>query len=702
MNYSLALKNGLQNLLKHNDFLIAFGVIGVVVIMLIPLPQWILDLLLSFSISLSIVILLVAMYSERATDFSVFPGLLLIVTLFRLSLNVASTRLILAEGDAGVVINAFGTFVTKGNAVVGFIIFVILVIIQFVVITKGATRIAEVAARFTLDAMPGKQMAIDADLNSGLITEPEARQRREDIRQEADFYGAMDGASKFVRGDVVASLIITIVNIVGGFIIGMVQRDLSFVDAISTYTRLTIGEGLVAQTPALLISTSAGIIVARAASKNNLGDEVVSQLIQSPKSLAVASIIMGLFAIVPGLPTIPFLVLSGVAGTLAYASNKIDLPYAVKKRPKAGAPSSAPAPTPVEEKPEDYLHVDQMEMEIGYGLIPLVDKSQGGDLLERISMIRRQIASEAGFIVPPIRIRDNIQLKPNEYRIKIKSIQTGGGELMSGCYLAMNPGNATREVKGITTKEPAFGLPALWITASQKEAAEMAGYTVVELTAVIATHVTEIIKSNAHTLLTRQDVKALVDNLKEKTPTVVEELVPGKLSIGELQKILQNLLREKVSVRDLATILEIIGDHIASTRDQDVLTEYVRNGLARPICDQYKNAENTISVISLDPKLEQLLEVSVQRTENGISLTLRPEMLSRLLERTAAQVEAAAAAGETPIFLCSPLVRAQFKKIIENHHPQAVVLSYNEIVPRLNIKSLGMVSLEPAPANERA
>ena len=679
-------QNLFAKLLKNNDYLVATGIIGVLVVMIIPLPTQLLDILLSASISVSIVIIMVSMYAERPIDFSVFPGLLLVITLFRLSLNVATTRLILGEADAGVVVNAFGTFVTKGNAVVGAIIFIILVVINFIVITKGSTRIAEVAARFTLDAMPGKQMAIDADLNSGLITEADARSRRDVIKREADFYGAMDGASKFVRGDAMAGIIITFINIIGGFLIGIIQLKMDFATAVEVYTKLTIGDGLVTQMPALIISTASGLIVSRAASESNLGSEITGQLTQSPKALFIASGIMGFFAIIPGLPTLPFLALSLFAGATGYVTSR----GLLKKEVDVAVPE---ADTKPKERIEDYLTVDQMEMEIGYGLIPLVDVSQGGDLLERITMIRRQCATEMGIIVPPIRIRDNIQLKPNEYRMKIKNVEVARGELMSGCYLAMNPGSISREMRGIKTKEPAFGLPALWITESQKEEAELAGYTVVELPAVIATHLTEMIKGHAHEIITRQDIKSLVDNLKQTHATVVDELIPSKLSVGDVQKVLINLLKERVSIRNLANVLEILSDHVEKTKDVEVLTEFVRDGLSRQICDQYKDDKATVSVITLDPKLEQLLEVSLQQTDRGNKLVLRPEMAGKILEATAQEASRVMAKNEQPIVITSPLVRAQFRKLIEAANPNIVVLSYNEIARGINIRSTGMIKV---------
>ncbi len=682
-------------IVKNNDYLVAAGVVGVLAVMLIPMHSLVLDILLSANISLSLLILMVSMYTKRTVDFSVFPGLLLVITLFRLSLNVASTRLILSTGDAGAVINAFGTFVTSGNVVVGTIIFIILVVIQFVVITKGSSRIAEVAARFTLDAMPGKQMAVDADLNAGMITEGEARERRDTIRREADFYGAMDGASKFVRGDAVAGLVMTGINILGGFIIGMLQFDLSFKEALNRFTILTIGDGLVSQVPALIVSTASGIIVTRAASASNLGSEITGQLLQSPKALFIASGIMGLFAIVPGFPTIPFLGLSVFAGIAGYmVKNGLMDSKSEEETEKEKAKEADKSSAKAEEKIEDYLNVDQMEMEIGYGLIPLVDISQGGDLLERITMIRRQCASEIGIIVPPIRIRDNIQLKPNEYKIKIKNSEVAIGELMSGSYLAMNPGNVSKTIRGIATKEPAFGLPALWITESQKEEAELAGYTVVELPAVIATHLTELIKAHAQEILTRQDVKTLISNLKERNPVVVDELIPNKMTNGEVQKVLVNLLKERVSIRDLGTILEVLADNIDKTKDADILTEFVRDALARQICDQYRDASGSVAVITLDPKLEQLLEVSMQKTDRGNKLVLRPEMATRILDAVNDEVLKIMSKNEQPVILTSPIVRNQFRRMIEPSTPGAAVLSYNEIAAGINIRSIGMIKIK--------
>jgi flagellar biosynthesis protein FlhA len=680
--------NAVQNVAKYRDLLIVVGVVGVLIVMVIPLPTFLLDILLAFNLCVALIILLVCMYNREALDFSVFPSLLLTVTLFRLALNVATTRLILSQADAGKVVEVFGTFVTRGNAVVGFVIFIIIVLIQFIVITKGAGRIAEVAARFTLDAMPGKQMAIDADLNAGLINEEQARSRREKIAREADFYGAMDGASKFVRGDAVAGIIITIINIIGGFIIGVLQKGMTLTESLAVYTNLTIGDGLVTQIPALMISTGAGILVSRAASKNNLGFEVSTQLFSNPRVLGIAGAVMLFFAFIPGFPKPPFLMLSLFTLAASYAG-------VIKAKDEREVKAAPVATTPkTEERVEDYLHVDPMELEIGYGLIPLVDVKQGGDLLDRITMIRRQLAGEMGIVIPPIRIRDNIQLKPNQYRIKIRSIKVGNGELMSGSYLAMNPGNATRKIRGIETHEPAFGLPALWITESQKQTAEMAGYTVVELPAVLATHITEIIKYHANMLLTRQDVQRLIDTVKESHNAVVEELIPSILSIGEVHKVLQNLLRERVSIRDLPKILETMADVAKKNKNTEILTEYIRNALAPQLCEAYKNADGIIPVFTIDPNLEAKLEGSVQETETGFRMSLSPGDAGKIIEAVGVQLARAKAEGEQPILICAPTIRSQLKRLTENNFPELIILSYNEIVPGVDIKSLGMVTVE--------
>lgn len=676
-----------RGIAQQRDLVIILGVVGILVVMILPLPTFLMDLLLTLNLCAAMIILLVSMYTKEALEFSVFPSLLLTVTLFRLSLNVATTRLILSQADAGRVVEVFGNFVTRGNMVVGTIIFLIIVIIQFVVITKGAGRIAEVAARFTLDAMPGKQMAIDADLNAGLINEEQARYRRTQISREADFYGAMDGASKFVRGDAVAGILITIINIVGGFIIGVAQLRMPLTTAITTYTNLTIGDGLVSQIPALMISTGAGILVSRAASETDLGQEISTQLFSRPRVLAVAGGLMMFFALIPGFPKLPFIVLGLSSMGAAYLGSQR------QREEERTQEVSQAAPKQQEERIEDYLHVDPMELEIGYGLIPLVDAKQGGDLLDRITMIRRQLATEIGIIIPPIRIRDNIQLKPNEYRIKIRTILTGSGELMSGAYLAMDPGNVTKQIRGIATVEPAFNLPALWITESQKDAAEMAGYTVVELPAVLATHLTEIIKRHADDILTRQDVRSLLDTIKEKNATVVDELVPGLLSVGDVHKVLQNLLRERVSIRDLVLVLETLANVGVRTKNSEVLTEYVRNALAPRICEGYKSPEGIIAVITIDPNLEARLEGALQEVDGSFRFALSPQDVGRIVEKTGAVVDQVKATGELPIVICSPTIRSQFRRLMENSHRDLIVLSYNEIIPGVEIRSLGILSL---------
>ena len=683
-----ALNSSLINRLsRQRDLIIVFGVIGILIVMIIPIPTFFMDLLLSLNLCLALIILLVSMYTKEALEFSVFPSLLLTVTLFRLSLNVATTRLILSKADAGRVVEVFGTFVTGGNMVVGTIIFLIIVIIQFVVITKGAGRIAEVAARFTLDAMPGKQMAIDADLNAGLINEEQARSRRSTISREADFYGAMDGASKFVRGDAIAGILITIINIIGGFTIGIAQLGMNLTTSLSTYTALTIGDGLVSQIPALMISTAAGILVSRAASQNDLGQEITGQLFSRPRVLGVAGGMMLLFAVIPGFPKVPFIFLGlSTLGATYLGSQRVKAAQQSKENQIA-------APKAKEEKVEDYLHVDPMELEIGYGLIPLVDVNQGGDLLDRITMIRRQLATELGIVIPPIRIRDNIQLKPNEYRIKIRTISVGQGELMSGAYLAMDPGTATKKIRGIATVEPAFGLPALWITESQKEDAELAGFTVVELPAVLATHLTEIIKSHAHEILTRQDVRNLLDNIKESNATVVDELIPNLLSVGDIHKVMQNLLRERVSIRDLLLVLETLANVAPRSKNPEILTEYVRNSLAPQICEVYKSEAGLIPVITLDPNLEAKLEGALQETDSGFRFSLSPGDVGRIIDAVGETVEKVKGIGEVPIVICSPTIRGAFKRLSENSHRDLIILSYNEIVPGIEIRSLGMISL---------
>lgn len=675
--------------MKFGDLVVAIGIIAIVIIIIIPVPTWILDILLSLNISLSLLLLLISMYTKDVLEISIFPSLLLISTVYRLALNISTTRSILKDGDAGRVIEAFGQFVIQGDVMVGFIVFLIIVIVQFVVITKGSERVSEVAARFTLDAMPGKQMAIDADLNSGLITEEEARERRKDIQRYADFYGAMDGSSKFVKGDAIAGLIITFINIGAGFIIGMVSKGMPFNEALSKYTLLTVGDGLVSQIPALLISTSTGLIVTRAASESNLGQDLIKQLFgNDPKLMFVIAGVLALLGIFTPLPTIVYIIL---------ASLFIFLGYSMKKEIKEVEEEEPIEETEVEElrKPENVmplLRVDDIELEFGYGLIPLADANQGGDLLDRIVMIRRQIATELGLVVPIVRLRDNIQLNPNEYLIKIKGVEVSRGEVLFDHYLAMNPGMVEDEIEGIDTVEPAFGLPAKWILDKEREKAEVLGYTVVDPPSVIATHLTEIIKERAHELIGRQDVKLLVDNVKEDYPAVVEEVIPNILSLGDVQKVLSNLLREQISIRDMVTILETLADYGNITKDTDLLTEYVRQKLSGYITNKY--VENgQLKAITLDSEVEELIMNSISKNETGSYLSMEPNIAQKILDNTLKSVQRLTSIGEQPIILTAPIVRLYFKRLTEQITRDLVVLSYNEIEPFVEVQSLGTVKL---------
>lgn len=678
---------------QHSDVLVAAVLIMIVLMMIIPLPTMLLDILLCVNITLSLVIVLVTIYNSEALDFSVFPSLLLITTLFRLALNISTTRLILLEGYAGEVITAFGNFVVGGNAVVGFIVFLILVVIQFVVITKGAERVSEVAARFTLDAMPGKQMAIDADLNQGAITDAEAKIRRKKIQDEASFYGAMDGASKFVKGDAIASIIITLINIGGGFIIGMLMRNLTAMQALQTYTLLTVGDGLVGQIAALLISVATGIIVTRSASDgDNLGVDLVSQLFRNPRVFFIASGVLLLLAIVPGLPGIPFFVLSMIAGFIGYSLRRTEettVEQAEEKKQQAAKEKQAAT------KPENIvslLQVDPMELEIGYSLIPLVDTGQGGDLLERIVMIRRQCALELGLVVPTIRIRDNIQIKPNAYIIKLKGIEIAKGELLLDHFLAMNSGTVFEEVPGIETIEPAFGLPALWITEQQREQAELNGYTVVDAVSVLATHLTEVIKAHADEILGRKETQDLVDNLKKTNDTLVEEVMSQMPSVGEVQKVLANLLRERISIRDMSTIFEVLADYARATKDTDILTEYVRHAMARQITQQNLQ-NNTIPCVTLDPALENRIAGAVQRTDRGSYVSLDPDTMQKLLTVLNTELTKLTNMGYQPIVLTSPAVRPYFRKLVERSIEGVIVLSHAEIEQSVELQILGVVKV---------
>lgn len=674
---------------KNSDLILAAGVIAMLALMVIPIPTAFLDVLLALNISAALVLLMVSLYLVNPLELSVFPSLLLIMTLFRLSLNIASTRLILGDAYAGEIIRSFGSFVVKGNYVVGFIIFLILIVIQFVVIVKGAGRISEVAARFTLDAMPGKQMSIDADLNAGLIAEEEARQRRMQISREAEFYGAMDGASKFVKGDAIAGLIITCINILAGLIIGMVQLKMPLNQALQTYSLLTIGDGLVSQIPALLVSTSAGMVVTRAASKDNLGTDLSQQLFAKPKALYIASGTLFLFGITPGLPAVPFFILSLVVGSLGFGLKKELAQGAEMESEEQEAQLPAAA-----ENIENYLQVDPLELEIGYNLIALVDTEQGGDLFDRITSMRRQLAMELGIIVPPIRVRDNLQLGADEYSVKIRANEAAQGEIMMGHFLAMNAGNVEQTIEGKQTTEPAFGLPAVWISEDQRQEAELAGYTVVEPSAVLATHLMEVIRRHADKLLGRQEVQKLIDNLKEDYPAVINELVPEQLSVGSIQKVLQNLLREGIPIRDLVSILETLADYSGMTKNVDVLTEYVRYALSDTIAKLYRDEQGIIPAITLDPKVEQTITASLQKQKQASdNLGLSPALIQSIYHSVAQNAQQAVSMGHAPVIICSPTVRAYFKKLIESQFPDVGVISFGELSSDIQIESIGKVRI---------
>ncbi len=686
--------NVIQHLASFTPLLIAGASVMLVVLMIVPIPPLLLDILLAINIAVALVIISTVLYTENALAFSSFPTLLLIVTLFRLSLNITATRAILLHGYAGEVINFFGQTVVGGNYAVGFVIFLILIIIQFVVITNGAGRVAEVAARFTLDAMPGKQLAIDADLNAGLITEAEARQRRKDIQRSADFYGAMDGASKFVRGDAIAAVIIVAINTIGGFIVGVAQQHLSVLESLQKFTLLTVGEGIVTQVPALLISTATGIIVTRAAAESDFGSDITRQLTAQPRALLIAAIMTAIFGI-GGLDRWLMLTLSAGLFALYFwrRATPLQATVAPKGAPGAKGASGAPGTAPVSKGAESVvplLSYDPMELEIGFGLIPLVDVNQGGDLLERITLIRRHAARDLGIAVPPIRVRDNLQLRPNSYLVKIYGLEVAQAEVMVSRLLAMNPGTATAPIDGIPTTEPAFGLPALWIAENARSEAEMAGYTVIDPTSVIATHLTELIKAHSPDLLGRQETSALLDNIKSHYPVVVDELVPGLLTVGEVQRVLQNLLRERIPIRNLVMILETLADAARVSKDVDFLTEKVRGALARHISAEY--AENgLLSVITVDPRLESLLAEAVRRGEDAFAL-LDPNTVSRIYTSLTRQIAVAQNAGLQPIVLCSPSVRLALKRLTERAAPQLVVLSYSEIAPGLKVESIGQIT----------
>ena len=678
--------------MRFNDVIMAILVIVIILLIIIPVPLGWLDFFLALNISLALMILVISMFVQETLEFSVFPSILLITTMFRLALNISTTRYILSEGQAGEVINTFGTFVMGGNAVVGFIIFMIIVLIQFLVITKGSERVSEVAARFTLDAMPGKQMAIDADLNSGLINENDAKDRRKKIQREADFYGSMDGASKFVKGDAIAGIIITIINIVAGFLIGAFTMNLTLTESISKFTLLTVGDGLVSQIPALMISVATGIIVTRAASESNLGTDVMSQLFAQSKVLYIVGGVLILLGIGTPLPNIPFLMIGGAILLLASrVSTK-------KKRVEMEELEMEARPERTEEdirRPENIvplLQVDPIELEFGYGIIPLADPNQGGDLYDRLVMIRRQIALELGIVVPIIRLRDNIQLDSNEYLIKIKGNDVAKGNIVFDHYIAMSPGSVEGEIEGIDTIEPAFGLPAKWIKADLREKAELLGYTVVDPSSVISTHLTEVIKKNAHDLLSREDVKQLITNIKDNNAALLDELMPSMMGYGDIQKVLINLLKEGVSIRNLVTILETLADFARSTRDVNILTEYVRQRLSRQLSKMYFPFGKA-QVVTLDQNLENMLMEAIDQNESGTYLSVDPMTTQKILAGLATEVRRLMEMGEQPIVVTAPIVRLYFKRLSEQSIPDLVVLSYNEIESSIDIQSAGVVSI---------
>lgn len=683
---------------ETSDIVMVVAFIGILMAMILPLHPMILDFFLALNISLSIVVLVTTMYTTAPLEFAIFPSLLLVLTLFRLSLNVAATRLILLHGSeghdaAGSIIKSFGTFVVGGNYVVGFIVFVILVLINFLVITKGAGRIAEVAARFTLDAMPGKQMAIDADLNAGMIDEGEARERRKAIARESEFHGAMDGASKFVRGDAIAGIVITIINIVGGFIIGVVQQGMEMKEALTVYTLLTVGDGLVTQIPALLISAAAGLLVSRSGSEMKMGAEFAKHLFSSSTPVFIGSVIVFCMGLIPGLPTIPFMAMGLALGTVAWYFLRED--EAKKEEKRAGAKAVAEEDaTGAPEDVDHLLNLDTIELEVGYGLIPLVDKQQDGTLLGRIRAIRRQFASELGIIIPPIHIRDNLNLSPAQYRLMIKGVETASTELMVNHYLAMDPGGTAQEIEGLDTVEPAFHLPAKWIPPEREEEARFAGYTVVDNSTVIATHLTEIVRNNAHNLLGRQDVQHLMDNLAKTSPKAVEELIPGVLSLGVVQKVLQNLLRERISIRDILSIVETLADFAPVGKDPDLLTEYVRQRIAKGMIVPYLQEGKVLHVITFDRNIEEILTKNVKHTDHGAYLALDPRLAEEIVKAVTKEAEQHIASNTQPVLMTTPSLRRHVRKLIESSLPAVFVVSHAEIVDGINLQAIGKVSLK--------
>ena len=687
----------LNNVIKNSDVALAGGVIGMLLIMVVPLPEIILDLMIALSISIAVLILFVSLFTGSALEFSSFPSVLLIATLFRLSINIASTRLILLEGHqgagaAGSIINAFGEFVVGGNQIVGIIVFLILVIINFVVITKGTGRIAEVAARFTLDAMPGKQMAIDADLNAGLIDDSEARTRRRVIQRESDYFGALDGASKFVRGDAIAGLLITAINILGGLLVGVTQYSMSAGDAFDSYATLTIGDGLVSQIPALIISVAAGIAVTKASSESKLSIDLQNQIFSNVQALYVVAAVLFAFALIPGLPVVPFMLLAIVTFFLAQASKRNNERFATEEQEA----EQLRIQQEISEEPEDIaslLPIDILGLELGYGLIPLVDEEQDGELLKRIKAIRRQIAMDYGYIVPPLHIKDNLELSPGEYSITIKGIEVARSEMMVGHFLAMKTGDVDEEIPGVDTVEPAFGLPAVWIAAEDEERAQFSGYTVVDLPTVLATHITEILKNHAFEFIGRQEAQKLLDSHSQTEPKVVEELVPNVVTLGIVQKVLQNLLKEQVSIRDLHTILETLADVGNLTKDADLLTEHVRQALSRQITRQYQTPDGLLPLITMNQELENQVAGAIQDSGQGAYLGLNPNVAQAIINGLDEKMEQFSFNNYQPLLLCSPLIRPHMKKLVERFIPNLVVLSHNEVAQDVRIEALGVVDI---------
>ncbi|HEY8484255.1 MAG TPA: flagellar biosynthesis protein FlhA [Longimicrobiales bacterium] len=689
---SVAAAFRVAGLRPSGELAVVAGIVSTVALLVLPLPAPLLDLLLAVSIAASVVVLLVALYVTDPLEFSVFPTLLLLLTLYRLALNVSSTRLILSRGEAGKVIEAFGAFVIGGNYAVGLVIFLILIAINFVVITKGAGRVAEVAARFTLDAMPGRQMSIDADLNAGLIDEAEAKRRREEIAREADFYGAMDGAAKFVRGDAIAGLLITAINIVGGIFIGVVQRGLSIGQAVSQYTILTVGDGLVSQIPALIVSTAAGIVVTRSSDGSRLGASLIRQVADQPRALGVAAGVLGALGLVPGLPTLPFLALAGAVGVAAGAASRRERSRAVEVTAKPALPEKAAVENPVQE----LLQIDPLELEVGYGLIPLVDEQQGGDLLERIRLLRKQAALELGVLIPPIRIRDDVRLSPNEYLIRLRGSEVARGEVMPRMLLALDAGGVIRPIEGVETRDPSFGLPARWITPARRAEAEAAGYVVVEPTTVVATHLMETLKANAADLLGRQDVQEMVDTLKRTYPALVEEVVPAKIPLSVLHRVLQRLLRERVPIRDLVTILEALADVADQTKDPEVLTEHVRRALSKVIAAQYADESGTIRGITIGPRLEAALMAFFSPRQGKGAGLMDPDLLSGALRRLEALAREHGEQGRPAPVVTPPALRVGVRRLIEPVLPAIPVLSLGELPPQVDLQSVATWELPDA------